>query len=265
MHYLKQLAADGTTDIHPGGARASNRLIETLALSKGLVVLEIGCGPGATLVRIAAAHDVRLIGIDLLPEMLGTALRRIRWSGLHGRVTLLQGDALRLPLADASCDRIYAESVMGIQDASRLDAMLAEIHRTLKPGGRCLLNEAIWRDTTSDAEIEAANESCLSAFGLRQASESPWRAENWNVAMVRAGFRVLSFERMGESPVDGQGSLVALRVRAASRALSLLQRVSNSIRPSARQRTRDYRELLRQHAALGRMIESRLFVIERPR
>jgi SAM-dependent methyltransferase len=262
MHYLRQLAGDGTTHIHPGGAKASVRLIEALALSAGQVVLEIGCGPGATLAHIAASCDLRVIGIDLMPEMLATAARRLRWSGLDRYVALLRGDAARLPIATGSCDRIYAESVIGIQDESSLIAMLAEIHRALKPGGRCVLNEAIWRATASDAEIEAANRVCLAAFGLRQASAAPWRADDWNRAMNQAGFRVLAQGPTSEPANHRREARAPARMRIASRALSLLQRVESALRPSERRRKLTYRALLRQHTGLGPLIESRLFVLE---
>jgi len=264
MHFLRQLATDGTTDIHPGGAPASARLVEFLALSAGQVVVELGCGPGTTLVRIAATHEIRAIGIDLLPEMLRTASRRVRWSGVDGRVTLLRGDAARLPIASGSCDRIYAESVVGIQDRDRLEPILAEIHRALKPAGRCILNEAIWRGTTSDAEIDMANARCQEAFGLRQASESHWRADDWIRAIIRAGFRVLAQQPVGATVAAPRGYRLPARAAIASHAVSLLQRSSAALRPSVRHRKSTYGALLREHSDLGRMIESWMFVLERP-
>jgi SAM-dependent methyltransferase len=263
MHFLRQLATDGTTDIHPGGAPASARLIEALALSAGQVVLELGCGPATTLVRIAATHEIRAIGIDLLPEMLRTASRRVRWSGLDRRVILLRGDAARLPIASGSCDRIYAESVVGIQDQDKLEPMLAEIHRALKPAGRCILNDAIWRSTTSDAQIDAANARCQEAFGLRQASESHWRADDWRSAIVRAGFRVLAQLPVAATATEPLGYRMPARAAIASHAVSLVQRTGAALRPSARHRKSTYGALLREHSDLGRMIESWMFVLER--
>jgi SAM-dependent methyltransferase len=265
MHFLRQIAVSGAIDIHPGGAAASMRLIEALAIRSEHTVLEIGCGPGATLVRIAASFGARLIGIDLLPEMLAIAKRRVRWCGLRRQVTLMRGDAIALPIADRTCDRIYVESVIGIQGQGAPETILAEIYRALKPGGRCAINEAVWRTTASDAEIDAANERCLSAFGLRQASQSRWRADDWSLAMRQTGF-IVGTRTPGRAatPLHLNSTLLA-RALLASRALSLLQRTETALRPSTRRRKKAYRDLLDQHGDLGRLIESRLFVLERPR
>lgn len=264
MHFLRQLAMSGAIDIHPGGAAASIRLIETLAIRRDHVVLEIGCGPGATLVRVAAAYGARSIGLDLLPEMLAVASRRARWSGLQERVTLIRGTALSLPIADASCDRIYSESVIGIQGLGEPEAIFQEIHRTLKPGGRCVINEAVWRATAGDDEIKDANERCLSAFGLRQASQAPWRAEDWSRVMQLAGFTVATAtpDRAGSGIHDG--SAMPARAFIASRTLSLLQRAQSMLESSSRRRGKYYRNLLEQHGDLGRLIEDRMFVLDRP-
>lgn len=264
MHFLRQLALSGAIDIHPGGAAASIRLIEALAIRSEHVVLDIGCGPGATLVRIAAACGARSIGIDLLPEMLAVASRRARWSGLQGRLTLIRGTALALPIASASCDRIYGESVIGIQGLGAPEAIFREIHRTLKPGGRCVINEAVWRATAGDDEIEAANELCLSAFGLRQASQAFWRADDWSRAMQRAGFTVATSTPDRATSGMHDGSAMPARAFIASRTLSLLQRAHSMLGSSSRRRGKYYRDLLDQHAHLGRLIEDRMFVLDRP-
>lgn len=264
MHFLRQLALSGATDIHPGGAAASMRLIEALAIRSGHVVLDIGCGPGVTLVRVAAACGARTIGIDLLPEMLAVASRRARWSGLQARVTLIRGTALALPIATASCDRIYSESVIGIQGLGEPETILREIHRTLKPGGRCVINEAVWRATAGDEEISAANELCLSAFGLRQASQALWRADDWRRVMQQAGFSVATLTPDRAAAGMRNGSAMPARAFIASRTLSLLQHAQSMLGASARRRGKHYRELLAQHRGLGRLIESRMFVLDRP-
>lgn len=265
MHYLRLLASSGATDIHPGGAASSARLISALRLGSGNTVLEIGCGPGATLVRIAAAHRVRAIGIDLLPEMLAAAARRVRWCGLRQRVSLIHGDATALPIAAGTCDRIYGESVIGFQDHGDPDAMLAEIRRVLKPGGRCVINEAIWRATAGDAEIDDANRRCMSAFGLRQASEARWRADDWILAMRRAGLEVVAQVPDDASIRHEPKPAIPARAILASRAVSLLHQAQSILRRSSRTRLRAYRELLDRHRDIGCLIESRLFILDRPR
>ena len=47
------------------------------------------------------------------------------------------------PFCSNSFDLIYTKPVLGFQDECRAESMLAEIFRTLKPGGLCVANEAI--------------------------------------------------------------------------------------------------------------------------
>jgi S-adenosylmethionine-diacylgycerolhomoserine-N-methlytransferase len=71
-----------------------DRLIDGLAPPRGGRVLEIACGTGRNLIRVARRYpDVRAYGIDISREMLTTARGQIDRAGLSGRVTVGQGDA----------------------------------------------------------------------------------------------------------------------------------------------------------------------------
>ena len=57
-------------------------------------VLEIGCGTGRNLVKLAQAYpQARLFGLDVSREMLGTAAVSTARAGLASRIALAQGDA----------------------------------------------------------------------------------------------------------------------------------------------------------------------------
>jgi S-adenosylmethionine-diacylgycerolhomoserine-N-methlytransferase len=71
-----------------------DRLIDGLAPPPGGRVLEIACGTGRNLIRVARRYpDARAHGIDISREMLITARGQIARAGLSGRVTVSQGDA----------------------------------------------------------------------------------------------------------------------------------------------------------------------------
>lgn len=71
-----------------------DRLIRQLDVPHGGTVLEIGCGTGRNLVKIARAWpDCRLYGIDISSEMLKSAEATIRRAGLSDRIMLGEGDA----------------------------------------------------------------------------------------------------------------------------------------------------------------------------
>jgi S-adenosylmethionine-diacylgycerolhomoserine-N-methlytransferase len=72
-----------------------DRLIAELNPAPGAQVLEIGCGTGRNLIRVARAYPgVACFGIDVSNVMLETARRSIRSAGLEGRIRLAQADAV---------------------------------------------------------------------------------------------------------------------------------------------------------------------------
>jgi SAM-dependent methyltransferase len=97
------------------------------------LVADIGCGNGVDLRQIIPDGRCRhAIGIDLSAGMLRT-LGNLRDSG---RLTVLQGDAEQLPLADDSVDVALAMHML--YHVPDLDAAVRELRRIVKPGGTVL-------------------------------------------------------------------------------------------------------------------------------
>jgi S-adenosylmethionine-diacylgycerolhomoserine-N-methlytransferase len=72
-----------------------DRLIRELDPPHGGDVLEIGCGTGRNLIRIARAYPgLACFGIDVSQAMLDTARRSISSAGLEDRIRLAQADAV---------------------------------------------------------------------------------------------------------------------------------------------------------------------------
>lgn len=98
----------------------------------GLTVLEVGCG-AAQGARWASSRGARVVGLDLSAGMLARA-RRID-QGRETPVPLVQADAARLPLADASVDVAFSAygALPFVADAA---SVLREVARVLRPGSR---------------------------------------------------------------------------------------------------------------------------------
>ncbi len=103
----------------------------------GKVLLDYGCGPGNDLVGFALHSHARLIiGVDISEEALSLAAQRL---ALHrvdpARLELIRTSdrSSTIPLADASVDYVHSQGVL--HHASDPQAILAELHRVLKPGG----------------------------------------------------------------------------------------------------------------------------------
>ena len=84
--------------------------------------LDIGCGEG----RFLPSGGV---GLDLDMERLRVARLRSR--------RVVRGDAHALPFRDGAFDTTYAHRMLN--DAGRIDAVLEEIRRVLRPDGRLVV------------------------------------------------------------------------------------------------------------------------------
>lgn len=69
-------------------------MIAALDPPPGGSILEIGCGTGRNLIKLARTYpNATCYGLDVSEEMLATARRNVARAGLSGRVTLAQADA----------------------------------------------------------------------------------------------------------------------------------------------------------------------------
>lgn len=100
-------------------------VFEWLAAKAEERILDVGCGDGQLSVRIAAA-GARVVGLDASQEMAAAA---------RGRgIEVVEASAERMPLEDRSFDAVFSNAALHwVRDH---DAMMGEVHRVLKPGGR---------------------------------------------------------------------------------------------------------------------------------
>ena len=95
---------------------------------RGDRVLEVGCGTGCDLLQFAR-NGANAIGIDITPAHIRLAQQRV-----EGLAQVCFGDATAIPFGNACFDYIYSQGVLHHLDDPR--AMVAEILRVLRPGGR---------------------------------------------------------------------------------------------------------------------------------
>ncbi|MCP3098105.1 class I SAM-dependent methyltransferase [Myxococcus sp. K15C18031901] len=113
-----------------------------LLVARGLggVALEVGMGPGYLgLEWLKATRGTSLVGLDISPEMVACAEKNRSEYGLQERATFCLGDAQALPFEDGRFDCVF--SYGSLHEWSRPEAVLDEVHRVLKPGGRyCVID-----------------------------------------------------------------------------------------------------------------------------
>jgi demethylmenaquinone methyltransferase/2-methoxy-6-polyprenyl-1,4-benzoquinol methylase len=101
------------------------RTSATVAVPRGSIVLDLGCGTGR--LGELLADRCRVVGVDVSLAMLAAARRR-----LGPRVRLVQGSAFGLPFSDRTIDGAVSGFVL--RNLDDLPAAFAELARVLRPG-----------------------------------------------------------------------------------------------------------------------------------
>jgi ubiquinone/menaquinone biosynthesis C-methylase UbiE len=124
--------------IHGSEADEVDRLVEWLALEPGSRVADLGAGDGrfalALSDRVGPAGHV--YATELSADQLATIRQAARQRGLDN-VTVIQGAVDHTGLPEGCCDALFSRNVY--HHLTEPDAINADIHRALRPGGRLLV------------------------------------------------------------------------------------------------------------------------------
>jgi len=125
-------------------------LVQRIGISKGLKVLDLGCGDGTTALP-AAKLGADVLGVDIARNLVEAGTKRAADLGLRN-CTFKQGDATNLEgLADRSFDVVV--SIFGAMFAPKPFDVAREMVRVTRPGGRIVMGNWIPNDPTLVAQI----------------------------------------------------------------------------------------------------------------
>jgi SAM-dependent methyltransferase len=125
-------------------------LVAGLGISRGMRVLDLGCGDGTTALP-AARLGAEVLGVDIAANLVAAGNERARAARLDN-LRFEEGDASDLgDLADGSFDLVV--SIFGAMFAPRPDDVAKEMVRVAKPGGRIVMGNWIPGDPTLVAQI----------------------------------------------------------------------------------------------------------------
>jgi ubiquinone/menaquinone biosynthesis C-methylase UbiE len=206
------MAVIGKRVIHPGGRRATQRLLERAAITPTDRVLDVGCGVATTAIQVASQYEANVTAVDISPSMLERARLNVARAGVADRVTVEQGDILNLDFSDDTFDVVIAEAVTMFVARTRA---ARELVRVCRPSGRVLATEFMWRQPPS----EEAREVFLGQVcpGLRFDT-----VEDWIRIYGEAGLRELEID---EGPFEMMTARGFLEDEGFAPALKVMGRV----------------------------------------
>jgi ubiquinone/menaquinone biosynthesis C-methylase UbiE len=178
-------------------------------------LLDVGAGIGGPARYFVSTYECRVTGIDITPDFVTAASVLTGLSGLSDRVRFIEADAAAIPADDASFDHAYSFYV-GMNLAEKA-AVLREVFRVLKPGGRVLWTEVTagsgepqlplpWSGTASGSHVidRRALEALFDEAGFRVASVEDETGAHLEIA------RLMKASGTQPSPAQQQANQVVL-------------------------------------------------------
>ena len=176
--------------------RLRDEALAALAPAPGECAIDIGCGTGAEVRRLAAlvGPQGRAVGVEPHRDLRAEAKRRAADEG--SAAEFVDGDALALPFEDGSVDLVRSERVF--QHLPDPEGALAEIVRVLAPGGRVAVTDSdwgtmVWSPGDQDV-ISRLNESARSRMA------NPFAGRRLRAQFAHAGLTV--------DPEIGSGAVI---------------------------------------------------------
>jgi len=173
-------------------------------LREGEVVLDLGSGGGIDVIlsakRVGPAGTA--YGLDMTDEMLALAQQNAREAGVTN-VHFLKGVIEEIPLPAASVDVVISNCVINLSVDK--PAVLMEMARVLKPGGRIGISDVVAEDRLSAAERAARGSYVGCIAGALSKSE-------YEAGLEAAGFEEVSVEFTHEV-ADGMHGAIVKAVR----------------------------------------------------
>jgi len=175
-------------------------------LREGETVLDLGSGGGIDVILSArrVGPTGRAYGLDMTDEMLSLAQRNAEDAGIDNAV-FLKGVIEEIPLPAASVDVVISNCVINLSVDKA--AVVTEMARVLRPGGRLGISDVVAEDKLSPADRAERGSYCGCVAGALSKGE-------YEEGLRAAGFEDVSVE-FTHAVADGMHGAIVKGVRSA--------------------------------------------------
>lgn len=191
----------GTEFLSQGGTDSVDMMFEEVDIA-GKKILDVGSGLGGVDFYLAHTYNVDITGIDCVRRLVEDANARKAVHELQGSVTFLYQDPQdpSYAFADSSFDIIFSkEAFLHIPDK---EAVLAELYRVLKPGGKLIILD--WLVASHDLGPLITQMMEVDGLDLKMATYPEYRN-----ALEKVGFQKIIATDMNARYVQYTGDNIA--------------------------------------------------------
>jgi len=173
---------------------------EFAGIESGQTVIDLGSGAGndVFVVRAIVGTEGRVIGLDMVPDMVAKA--KANAAKLDYRnVEFHLGEIEAMPLDDSIADVLVSNCVLNLVPDK--EAAFSEIHRVLKPGGHFCVSDIVLEGELPEALADAAIAyvGCVAGAQKKEEYMGTIRAAGFGEAMIRSTRQVqLPDQLLGE-------------------------------------------------------------------
>lgn len=182
------LASLGKRRLRPGGKEGTEWLLDHLDQNKPLKVLEVACNQGTTTFELVDKYPIDIVACDLSEDALNRARKRAKNHPKKDHIEFRIADARSLPFEDNSFDIVINEAMLTmLSDVDKLKA-LKEYHRVLKPGGKVLTHDVLFRTDDKAYQVKIRKDMTRNIL----ANVKPLTGVEWESLFTSCGFIVQS-------------------------------------------------------------------------
>lgn len=134
----------------PGGIELTQEAEQYLSLQSNAKMLSVACGTGELELYLATKYGCKIIGIDIGEWAITRAKKKSTERGLEHLAEFEIGDGNALKFEASTFDVVFCSGAI----CEIFNNGLKEFHRVLKPKGRAVIIEVIWRREDVPKEIE---------------------------------------------------------------------------------------------------------------
>ena len=222
-------------------ADEQDKFLSRLGMAAGKTLLDVACGAGGPVLRIAALTGCAITGVDIHEKAISTARSLARQRGLESRAEFRVVDAdKQLPFPESSFDAITCiDAINHLTDRQRV---VADWARLLTRGGHVLFtNPAVVTGPLTNAEVAVRGSSGFYLFVPSGYDER---------VLTQCGLRVIACE----DRTAKLGEIAERRKSARESRCSALRRIEGEVAYENRQKFLSVVANLARKARLSRYV-----------